>query len=253
MATTAMTSPYSFIEFHKASDINDASTAFETAKGQDFVDKILATIIRKHNADKAFGPTLIHCHFDIEENEILVEFNNITTPWIIDDEFKETSVGSNGLVYPTIWLLDSNDKWMLYEFAFGPNGAEGKYIVDIDDPNHHDFLLEYTLAVKAGGWEKIIGLRAWPADGYVGSLEFTQGKADINLTPPEFSLEKADGMGMQFVETFWYFCKDFVEHPIFGRCVAFCQIGRHGGHVGRGHHRPPPPRPLGCKVPRPRP
>jgi hypothetical protein len=41
-----MTSPYSSVEFHKASDIDDAFKAFETAKRQDLVDKILAQIIR---------------------------------------------------------------------------------------------------------------------------------------------------------------------------------------------------------------
>jgi hypothetical protein len=141
---------------------------------------------------------------------------------------------------------------MPYESAFGPNGAEGKYIVDIDDSKYQDFLLECTIAVKAGGWEKIIGLRAWPGDGYVGGLYFTQGKADINLMPHEFSLEKVDTMIMQFVETFWYFCKDFVEHPIFGRCFALCGVDRDGCYLGRYHQWARPRPSQRCTVSRPR-
>jgi hypothetical protein len=72
-----MTSPYSSVKFHKASDIDDAFKAFETAERQDPVNKILAPVIRKHEAEKTFSPSLIHRRFDIEANENLVEFNTI--------------------------------------------------------------------------------------------------------------------------------------------------------------------------------
>lgn len=241
MSTHPLTTPYSSTTFHASPHIDTAASTFETQNGKSFIDKILAPLIRKHTVEECFGPTLVHRHFDIEADEKLVEFNNVTTPWTIDEEFQDTNVGSNGLIYPTAWLLDAEGKWMAYEFAFSPTGGKDKHIVDFNAAKYHDFLLEYALAIKAGGWEKVLGLRAWPGDGFAGVLEFTQGKANINLTPAEFDLARAQEGRMRFVETMWFFCKGFLEHPIYGRCVGWCPRTAFGTHTGwRGHRRPQP-------------
>jgi hypothetical protein len=94
----------------------------------------------------------------------------------------------DSLVYETSWLLDSDDNWMAYEFAFAPRGpAENKVIVDLENEKYRAFINEYATAIKDGGYNRLIGLRAWPGRGFRGGLEITEGSANIMLKPVEVS------------------------------------------------------------------
>lgn len=168
----------------------------------------------------------MHRHFDIAPDEKLVEFNNITTPWTINVGLNEFNGRTDSLVYETAWMLNPEGKWMAYEYAFSPVRGRDSYIVDIQDSKHRDFLNEYTAALEAGGWAKLLGLRAWPGKGFEGTFEFTQGKANINLVPGQFDMEREEGI--IYSETMWFWADEFRKRS--GRC--YCQQGRHGGHVG---------------------
>ena len=189
--TEALTVPYSRDTFHNAFHISTAGDEFQERNGQKFISNILAPIFKKHRVEEVFGIGLVHRHFDIEEDEKLVEFNNISTPWAVDVGLHEL-VGkkTDSLIYETSWMLDTDNKWMAYEFSFSPVGGQDSYIVNIGDPKHYDFLVEYTQALKAAGWGDLLGLRAWPGPGFSGVFEFTQGKANINLIPEQASMEE---------------------------------------------------------------
>ena len=225
MATETLTIPYSRDIFHTAIHISTAGNEFQKRDGQHFIDTVLAPIFKKHCVEEAFGVGLIHRHFDIEEDEKLVEFNNVSTPWTIDVGLNEFAGKTNSLVYEIAWMLNNNDKWMAYEYSFSPAAGKGSYIVNIREPKYHNFLVEYTAALKAGGWEKLLGLRAWPGPGFHGVFEFTQGKANINLVPEQFSFDKEKGIKYQ--ETMWFWADEFVKK--LSSCYCFTE--NHGPHT----------------------
>ena len=226
MATETLAVPYSHETFHSAVHISDAGEEYRKRDAQKFVDGTLAPIFKKHKVEETFGVGLVHRHFDIKEDEKLVEFNNVSTPWTIDAGLNEVAVkGTNSLIYEVAWMLNKDGKWMAYEYAFSPVRGKDSYVVDIRDPKHHDFLVEYTAALKAGGWEKLLGMRAWPGPGFNGVLEFTQGKANINLVPEQFDLSQEDGIGYQ--ETMWFWAEEFAKK----HTNCYCRAINHGGHA----------------------
>ena len=190
MATETLTAPYSHDTFHTAVDISVAGKEFLTRDGKKFVEETLAPLVKRHGLEGDFGVCLIHRHFDIDPNEKLVEFNNITLPLTINVGLNEFAGKEDHLIYDTAWMLDSNGKWMAYEYSFSLTRGKDSYIVNIQDVKYRDFLVEFTAAVTAGGWETILGLRAWPGPGFQGVLEITQGKANYNLAPQQHLLDE---------------------------------------------------------------
>ncbi|KPI37128.1 uncharacterized protein AB675_3594 [Cyphellophora attinorum] len=145
--------PYSTETFHKALSINSAGTSLEERNAVAFVSGTLAPIIREHGMESHFGVGLIHRHFNLEPEEILVD-----------------------LIYPIAWMLkestnddDGNEtrKWMPYEFAFSPVAGKDSFVVNLDDsPAKQAFLEAFTTALTEGGFQDLLGLRAWPGEGF---------------------------------------------------------------------------------------
>jgi hypothetical protein len=229
MVTETLTVPYSHTTFHSTLDISKAGREFNDRKGKKFVNDTLAPIVKKHNLEEVFGVGLVHRHFDISPDEKLVEFNNISTPWTVDAGINNFNGRTNSLIYEVAWMLDSDGKWMAYEYSFSPVKGRDRFIVEINDPKYKEFLVDYTVAVKAGGWEKLLGLRAWPGKGFNGVLEFTQGKANINLVPGEFEFSQEDDIG--YAETMWFWAPEFLNNEaicdcIYGTCSSSYQVFR---------------------------
>ncbi|MCJ1359067.1 MAG: hypothetical protein MMC33_009067 [Icmadophila ericetorum] len=97
---------------------------------------------------------------------------------------------------PYAWLL-KDGKFMLYEFLFSPLGKDQA----VDLAMLKAFLDEYATTVVKVGLEGVAALRLFPHAGYAGRLELTEGRANINFTPDQFSAAgAADPM-----ETQWFF------------------------------------------------
>jgi hypothetical protein len=136
---------------------------------------------------------MLHRHFDIDNNQILVEFNNITLPWVGSWQ----SYGKYKGLSTTAWKLvvkegpDGKEfAWMPYEFSYDPaylqtdtDTVAPMASVDLNDTKFQAFLAEYSAAIREAGLDQVVGLRVWPGKDFRGGLERTEGKANIWLVP----------------------------------------------------------------------
>ena len=223
--TETLIVPYSRDTFYEAVHISTAGDLYEERNGQKFVHDILAPIFKKHKVEEVFGVGLVHRHFDIEEDEKLVEFNMVATPWAVDvGPHHLQGKKTDSLIYELSWMLNADGKWMAFEFSFSPGQGKRPYIVNIRESKYYDFLVEFTQALQTHNQGNLFGLRAWPGPGFGGVFEFTQGKANINLIPEEASFEE----GVKYQETQWFWADEYVKKA----AGCYCATNRINGHIG---------------------
>lgn len=103
-------SDYHFGTFSRLPYINTARKEWEKTK--DSIE-ILGDIIVKHGLHNDIGIVLLHRHFDITEDEILVEQvdskQSVTQPILIAD--------ADPSVIPHSFMMTSTFKWAPYEFT----------------------------------------------------------------------------------------------------------------------------------------
>ncbi|PGG99129.1 hypothetical protein AJ79_08693 [Helicocarpus griseus UAMH5409] len=143
----------------------------------DLIENILKPMVEKHKLEAKLGDGLLHRHFDLEEPEKLVEFNNISISW---KNYKWDDC-SEGKIVPNAWTI-RRGSLVPYEFFFSPRGRETPF----DFSSASAFLDEFIEAVERMGLESVVSLRLFPHKGYTGALEFTDGRANINLSPDRY-------------------------------------------------------------------
>ncbi|KAJ9602595.1 hypothetical protein H2200_012788 [Cladophialophora chaetospira] len=186
MATSA-TAPYSSKIFNSLEDLFPATAKFEALKGSEWLHDVGKALLKEHGMNTTFGFILLHRHFDIDEDQILVEFNNVTVPWL---DAGKSSGKSKGF-YATAWKPVTNESsdgkgfaWMPYEFAFNPapfgvDNAVGP--IDLNDAKYKEFLEAFSAALRSAGLDQLIGLSVIPEEDNLNGLEITEGKANILL------------------------------------------------------------------------
>lgn len=162
--------------FNSTPNLNGSREASSTKNGSRFVNETFRNLVERHNLESVFGIGLLHRHFDLKNDEKLVEFNNISTPW----HHQEGDVYTGGKIIPNAWLINDG-KLMPYEFYFSPLGRNKK----IDLAAVNNFLKEFIENAVAAKLDRTIALRAFPGVGYTGALEVTEGRANIDLKPDE--------------------------------------------------------------------
>lgn len=140
------------------------------------VDNIFKPLILRHNLEGVFGIGLLHRHFELNGREKLVEFNNIAIPWQHQTDEDEHS---GGRILPCAWTV-VGDKLTPYEFYFEPLRRQS-----FDYDMVEAFLAEFLETLMATGLERTLCLRLFPGEGYVGGLEITEGRANVNFLPHE--------------------------------------------------------------------
>lgn len=192
--TEMVTVPYCSKVFHAIGDLRPSADQLNDLNGTAWIKTVGKDLLKKHGMNETFGIGLLHRHFDIDDNQILVEFNNITLPWktaMIAPEEDGSTISA------TSWKLipQSDDKfaWMPYEFKWEPavkpeaalESASTSVPIDLNLEKYKTFLEEFSAALRKEGLEKVLGLRVWPGQGFRGGLERTEGKANIFLNPDQ--------------------------------------------------------------------
>ena len=62
-------------------------------------------VLRRHGVERKYGLTLLHKHFDIEEDEVMVEFTDIVGRTQISKPVKVQEISTKSLIEVT-WRLD---------------------------------------------------------------------------------------------------------------------------------------------------
>jgi len=111
-------------------------------------------------------------------NELLVEVNNVSTPWQVGDAER-----AGGCVIPISWLFHG-DQLIPYEFSFV--GVEGVgHAKSQPSECAPQFLEEIAAALKRLKLVRYLSLIVHPGPKYQGSVEFTAGRANIVMHPSE--------------------------------------------------------------------
>jgi hypothetical protein len=84
--------------------------------------------------DRAFGLILIHSHFDLDENERLVEYNGTSVPWQLSK--------ISGNIRASNWLVSVGGAITPYEFYYASAGDDAVE-PDLSNADQHAFLVEF--------------------------------------------------------------------------------------------------------------
>ncbi|KAL1960299.1 hypothetical protein VTO42DRAFT_8259 [Malbranchea cinnamomea] len=205
----SLIAPYSTTFFNQVPDLHSSLSSFLSNGGMRIVDTIFKPLILRHRVEKIFGIGLLHRHFILTGREKLVEFNNISVPWKHQTDEDEHS---GGKILPCGWAV-VEEKLMPYEFYFSPLRAQG----DLDYNAVEPFLVEFLETVKATGLERTLSLRLFPGERYVGGLEITEGRANVNFLPHEVPEDEWVGT----TETMWFFDPRWIKEKRACRCKEF--------------------------------
>jgi hypothetical protein len=155
--------------------IKDAATQL-CANGLHKLIPLIGALIRDRQLENIFGVCLVHRHFEIGDNEKLVEYKGTATPWE-----NGTEVTTGGTVMAQSWFY-YDDKLVPFEFEYVPPGME--HGVDWEQIPV-GFLTDLKSILDAHGSGRLLGLRRYPGDDYPGGVEVTQGKTNITFHPED--------------------------------------------------------------------
>ena len=117
---TVQLSPLAF-SVNKLVDIHDAQRRLE-AESEAFSE--LQAVLKKHGLEKKYGITLLHKHFDLNDDEIMVEYTDMTNRTLISKPEKLGTVPSENMVEVT-WSLEDDTTMNLcvWRCYFNPNST----------------------------------------------------------------------------------------------------------------------------------
>lgn len=125
---------------------------------------------------------LLHRHFDMADDEVLVEHGSTSTPWNIPPNPLNFM---GGHIMPHSWhFADNSDTPRPYEFSFEPHG-EAKRPAAVNLDTHAEFIDELRSTLVQHGLTSILGLVALapeylPSDGKeIFHYEKTFGRANV--------------------------------------------------------------------------
>lgn len=202
------TMPYSSAIYNKIGNLEDAVRAFEAKKAKHpTLLNLFRQVFVEGNKNDAFGISLLHKHFSIFENQVLVETNNVTTPWRLSastfDQLREKGYAEyeDSIIYPTSWMVvpagptNKTAKLMPFEFAFSPEGAIGLPKIMHNNPSapeHTGFAQDFANMIRTLDLQDVVALTALPEVDIDGAIETTIGNKNILRLKGEHNVASPD-------------------------------------------------------------
>jgi hypothetical protein len=187
-------------------------------KTREHLVKDIRQLFLDKNVYNKYGISLLHKHFEIAENQRLVDLHHTSTAWTVGDTDEDIVRKYGGYVVPrTFRSMDGE----LVPYEFGYSDSEKSY-----DLSFHKEL--GRLLVKLG-LDSIFGLRYLGDDDLNSNLtlEITEDRANIMM--PRGILPKSEE-----IEALWVFSP---EPFVFAcHCRSYCVVGNksHTGESGHG-------------------
>ncbi|KYK59810.1 hypothetical protein DCS_00944 [Drechmeria coniospora] len=181
--------PYSPQHYSSLPSIEDASETL-TSDAVALLTSAIGHVFVKHQVQKLFGIVLLHNHFTLKDDEILVNFGSVAVPW------KTTSSAKQLLdVKGSAWRF-TKDGLVPYEFTHyaypaADIGGFQSFLSEL-----RDLLCSFGLVEKLG----ICALQDGVGDR-APQVEFTQGRANITLP---FDIDPTEGPDNS-IEASWEF------------------------------------------------
>ncbi|KAI1175976.1 hypothetical protein F4777DRAFT_597917 [Nemania sp. FL0916] len=226
MATAVL--PYSAQHYNSLPSIADASSSLNSTE----IDQLTTTIGQvfiKHKVQNLFGIILLHNHFPLDEDEVLVNIGSVAVPW------KTTSLAKQ-------FRDVRSSAWRFIEQGIAPY----EFVYDVssrpDVSGFQPFLTELRALLGHLGLMGKLGLCVLTSEDLNSNtqVEFTQGRANITLPfdiAPEGGPNRSIEAVWQFdvspglnIETF----NETTPSPlVLKKCKVTCKYGPNTGHQGR--------------------
>lgn len=216
------------VEYHNSlPDVADAKTQFDSVGASKTLFTDIGRIFLKYHMENTLGIVLLHHHFLLARDEMLVNVGPVAVPWKTNSGVKELEN-----VHPSSWGF-TKDGVAAYEFTHGSPRVSL-------DSQLQPFLGELGAILEKRKMTDLFGICA--LDGSIDrpcGIEFTEGRANITF-PFDISPHKGSN-----VEAMWRFgsSKDGitstkVKSEVQPRASNGC--GKMYKLQGNTHRQPPP-------------
>ncbi|KAF9872766.1 hypothetical protein CkaCkLH20_09629 [Colletotrichum karsti] len=188
MAAAAVDTTSLYQTYQALPHLHEAAQTYEQRSPQAIVEEKMMNLFLKHEVYNELAVILIHRHFDMAENEKLVEFGSVASPWDFPVERPDGSF-YGGVVKPRSWIFKAG-QMIPYEYGFNEHGAPAVYG---DMPNKPAFYAEFDALLQEEGLADLLGLTLLTERKQPGviKLEKTFGRSNVMFTVPEESLKAA--------------------------------------------------------------
>ncbi|KAM0345455.1 hypothetical protein ACHAPU_006382 [Fusarium lateritium] len=191
---------------------------FRAQDGVALLDSHLQTLFVRHKMTEIFGVRLVHRHFPIKPDQILVETNGTATAWQLpqarSNRLEDHSLcykKYGGLIKPLSWTVDDDGTFRPYEFFLAP-GTVDSLTASTSDTAFHDFLsrneeffIEFRQCLDSHNLRGILGLRLIrEGESRTLSMEVTEEFANITFPLPHH-LKSSDLDRMGGLEATWVY------------------------------------------------
>lgn len=201
--------------FDTLSPINVAGARIRNIEGEQLIKTAFRDLITKHGINNNIGVALVHRHFTLKPDEIMVEYRGVATPW---DTAALKRYAGFGSVLPLSWVL-VDGQLRPYEFYFSTDPSEVAFDVPLK------FLSQFDALLKFNGLDGVLGIRALREMGHESAthmMEFTQRYATFTV-PWSGKLENTAGESLY--RTSWSFrrgIEDPADYCLCTDCEHFC-------------------------------
>ncbi|KAL2694906.1 hypothetical protein Neosp_001495 [[Neocosmospora] mangrovei] len=191
-------SPYSSEAFQLLPGLEDSNHAFQSSGGQPLLQSHFRDLFVRYNVTDQFGVALVHRHFNLGDDEILVDVNGTSTPW--QKPSPDDKTGSlrryDRSIRPQSWTVDRDGHLMPYEFFLDEDSSGADEMQSVDPAFLAEFLALLTNLKLTG----VLGLRLIRGSES-RRIEVTERNANITFPVPDGSIPPSDG----HLEAAWAF------------------------------------------------
>lgn len=178
--------PYDVHAFNQLSGLQVSNDILTANNGTE----VLATSIRDLFANhplmaKTYGVILLHRHFELKANEVLVDVNGCSTAWTLPSPAASLDSGIvfekyGGFIRPRSWLV-SGGKLRPYEFFFDNAVDKSKQRFASESPHFElAFVKQFISMLAANGLDSVLGLYLL-SEAEENLVEVTEGFANVTF------------------------------------------------------------------------
>lgn len=186
-----------------------AHDKFEESDSSTHLKGPIRDVFLKHSMQERYGVSLLHRHFDMDPEERLVEYHDVSTPWRLSNTEDPVVPALGGYIVPQNFKLEGG-KSTPFEFAMQYEKPES------DDDASPEFLNDLSQVLETHNLSNVLGLRRRSPETDL-TLEVTQGRANIMVLPG-----KTDE---PVIEAFWTFGEGVDAEAVCRQvCSVYCGV-----------------------------
>ncbi|KAL1867181.1 hypothetical protein Plec18167_008722 [Paecilomyces lecythidis] len=186
--------------------LRGAANLFNNKHAEEYLLGPIRQLFLDFDVHDHFGISLLHKHFQIEKNERLVDYRNISMPWAANDTCGSIVPKYEGFVVPRTFRV-FHEQLIPYEFEFST-------IPVFHNSGHANFLQKLADLLRQYDLDKVFGVRSLTEYNPELSVEVTEGKTNIMI--PRGSVQESD-----LIEALWVFSPNGLQKC---HCREYCLI-----------------------------